>query len=729
MSTFHNLYGKKLLVLPILLLLTLSLLNALNVNITRVSAVESPYIAVVPETIDNTTLTPGMNFTISIYTDYVGTDDWVDYIHAWQFALTYNPNVLNGVEVVNGDLIVGGTSEFIAGPFDNIAGELSLTVGYYDVAGDVTSGPGTLANVTFTVVGTGASDITIDSHSKLIGWNWFGDPYDYDIINAEEQPDQIQHGYFSNIPPIHDVAVSLVAPEEAVVGQLVTINVTVANMGTYHENVTLTVSYDDTPINTTTFTLTLAKEGLNETFSFSWNTTGLAPIMYTINATATIPHDDIPANNNETKPITLTLAHDVSVEEGVEAPSTAFVGELVSINVTVTNRGSFDENVTLTLKCTAIVTGDIGTKNFILKALTNNTFSFSWDTSTGVAGGNYTINATATIPLDEIPANNNETKPITLTLVRDVAVVNVTTAPAEPIVGQLVTINVTVENHGGYSEDFEVEFTCNVTIRRDIDIVYTNESQPSVTPPMGDSTTFSFNWNTAGINPGGYSITAEAILAEDVDHENSVFKKRISVISSLVTIWGMVTDSSTGDPISGANVTADTVASETTNEDGYYWITDIEHGNYTVTASAAGYQTSSETITVLPGETTALNFELTLAPLNGTISGIVTDSSTGDPISEVTVAANGMSATTNSSGHYTISDVPAGTYTVAVSANGYEDSSQTNITVVAGETTTVDFELTPAQPLDILPYAGVAAAAIIIIAGIAVYILKVRKPT
>ncbi len=63
-----------------------------------------------------------------------------------------------------------------------------------------------------------------------------------------------------------------------------------------------------------------------------------------------------------------------------------------------------------------------------------------------------------------------------------------------------------------------------------------------------------------------------------------------------------------------------------------------------------------------------------------------------------------------------------------MSANGYGDSSQTNITVVAGETTTVDFELTPAQPLDILLYAGVAAA-IIIIAGIAVYILKVRKPT
>jgi hypothetical protein len=388
--------------------------------------------------------------------------------------------------------------------------------------------------------------------------------------------------------------------------------------------------------------------------------------------------------------------------------------------------GTYHENVTLTVSYddTPINTTVID----MLPPVESEVVEFSWDTSTGVAEDNYTITAEANIPLDDLPVNNNETRLITLTLVRDVAVVNVTIAPAEPIVGQLVAINVTVENHGGYSEDFKVEFTCNVTIRHDIEIVYTSESQSSVTPPMGDSTTLSFNWNTTGINPVGYFITAEAILTEDVDQENNVFKKKISVTTSLGTIWGIVTDSSTGDPISGANVTADTVASDLTKEDGSYWITDLEHGNYTVTASAAGYQTSSETITVLPGESTSLDFELTLL-LNGTISGIVTDSSTGDPISEATVTANGMSTTTNSSGHYAISDVPAGTYTVTASANGYEDSSQTNITVVAGETTTVDFELTPTQPLDILLYAGVAAAAIIVIAGIAIYILKVRKPT
>jgi len=173
--------------LPISILLPI-VLSVLSVEMIGVSAVVSPYIAVVPETIEDVNLTPGTNFTVSICTDYVGSPlpmgPYVDWIWGYQFALSYNPGVINVVEVVNGDLIVGGSAQFMPGPFDNVAGELSRTVGVFQEGGEVTSGPGTLANVTFTVVGEGASDITIDSQSKLKGWNWFRDPPDYDIINA-----------------------------------------------------------------------------------------------------------------------------------------------------------------------------------------------------------------------------------------------------------------------------------------------------------------------------------------------------------------------------------------------------------------------------------------------------------------------------------------------------------------------------------------------------------------
>jgi hypothetical protein len=106
----------------------------------------------------------------------------------------------------------------------------------------------------------------------------------------------------------------------------------------------------------------------------------------------------------------------------------------------------------------------------------------------------------------------------------------------------------------------------------------------------------------------------------------------------------------------------------------------------------------------------------------------VTDASTEDPIVGANVTVNGSSDITDAVGHYNITDLPVGTYTVTVSAEGYESSSDT-ITVTAGETTSFNVAITPVQPPNILPYVGGAAIAIIIVTAIAIYLLKVRKPT
>jgi hypothetical protein len=164
--------------------------------ISTLETLSTNNIAVVPQHTVNPALTPGMNFTISIYTDYNGTD-----VHAYQFTLSYNPSIIHGVEVVNGDLIVGGSAKFKAGTFDNENGTLSLTAGYY-FEEEMTSGPGILANVTFTVVGEGASSITIGDETALYGlyldWDLM-DYVEYIIIDAETMPDHIQHGHFRNV--------------------------------------------------------------------------------------------------------------------------------------------------------------------------------------------------------------------------------------------------------------------------------------------------------------------------------------------------------------------------------------------------------------------------------------------------------------------------------------------------------------------------------------------------
>ena len=85
----------------------------------------------------------------------------------------------------------------------------------------------------------------------------------------------------------------------------------------------------------------------------------------------------------------------------------------------------------------------------------------------------------------------------------------------------------------------------------------------------------------------------------------------------------------------------------------------------------------------------------------GTLAGVVTDATTGDPISGATVTANPGSYTTTTSSNpfaeenYTLSALPAGTYTVSVSAAGYETKTETGVQVTEGNTTTLDFALTP----------------------------------
>jgi len=158
-------------------------------------------------------LTPGMNYTISIHTDYNGTD-----VLGYEFELTFNPNVLEGIEVVNGDLITEdvGTTMWHPGTFNNTEGTL-VGVGnafiFFDPPPSVTCGPGIMANITFSVVGYGDSYLSLGDETRLIGYN-FMTQENYDIINKDlPYPGHILDGYFANMhasPPVGGKATPIV---------------------------------------------------------------------------------------------------------------------------------------------------------------------------------------------------------------------------------------------------------------------------------------------------------------------------------------------------------------------------------------------------------------------------------------------------------------------------------------------------------------------------------------
>jgi len=156
-------------------------------------------------------------------------------------------------------------------------------------------------------------------------------------------------------------------------------------------------------------------------------------------------------------------------------------------------------------------------------------------------------------------------------------------------------------------------------------------------------------------------------------------------------INGSVTDFDTGLPLAGVSVEAD-VYFTTTDASGNYEL-EVEPGTYTVNASLTGYETSTAEAIVVANATVTVDFALVPITEVGWINGSVTDFDTGLPLAGVSVEADVYFTTTDASGNYEL-EVEPGTYTVTVSLAGY-GSSKTDVTVIAGETITVDFELRP----------------------------------
>ncbi|MDF9799029.1 iron complex outermembrane receptor protein [Catalinimonas alkaloidigena] len=90
---------------------------------------------------------------------------------------------------------------------------------------------------------------------------------------------------------------------------------------------------------------------------------------------------------------------------------------------------------------------------------------------------------------------------------------------------------------------------------------------------------------------------------------------------------------------------------------------------------------------------TSISYDLACAQSSGAIKGSI-QSSGGDPLANINVALQGSSlgTSTNSEGRFTISNVPAGNYTLVASSVGYSAKKQ-NVDVKSGETTTLNLQL------------------------------------
>jgi len=156
--------------------------------------------------------------------------------------------------------------------------------------------------------------------------------------------------------------------------------------------------------------------------------------------------------------------------------------------------------------------------------------------------------------------------------------------------------------------------------------------------------------------------------------------------SDVGSIKGRVVDADTREAVEGAAVEVDgTELGATTSEDGTFQIDNVAPGSQRVLVSAVGYKPVAETVAVAPGTTVSLKFRLSItgfihgpdesADTFGSVSGRVTDDSTGESIADAFVEAPGadLAVVSDLSGAYSFGEFPRGYQRFRVRAVGYED--------------------------------------------------------
>jgi protocatechuate 3,4-dioxygenase beta subunit len=244
------------------------------------------------------------------------------------------------------------------------------------------------------------------------------------------------------------------------------------------------------------------------------------------------------------------------------------------------------------------------------------------------------------------------------------------------------------------------------------------------------------SYSVPGLQPGSYTVefepvdssyagqyydnTAEAATAHLITLSSGATEENINAtLSSGGSIGGTVTDAQTDAPVDGVQVSVGPAEgggqaiTTTTGEDGTYSVSGLSPGKYVVAfepneADYVGQYFDGKSGAGSAGEITleaGAGDEHVDASLvqSATVTGNVTDAKTGSPIQGATVFAQSIeggvtrTATTGEGGSYSVSGLPAGSYTIEFAAEGqnylnqfYDNQSKIgtaqSVVLSAGET-------------------------------------------
>jgi hypothetical protein len=199
----------------------------------------------------------------------------------------------------------------------------------------------------------------------------------------------------------------------------------------------------------------------------------------------------------------------------------------------------------------------------------------------------------------------------------------------------------------------------------------------TVSDGAGHTTTTdgSGNYTLSGLASGNYTITPSKAGYTMAPVNRSVTiagadQTGVNFTATLITynVSGQILNSS-GNAAVGVTVSDGAGHTTTTDAAGAYTLTGLAPGNYTITPSQAGYafNPGNRGVTIVAANQTGINFTMVTYSISGqiTLSG-------GGNVAGVTVSDGfGRTATSDASGNYSITGMPAGAYTITPSKAGY----------------------------------------------------------
>lgn len=258
-----------------------------------------------------------------------------------------------------------------------------------------------------------------------------------------------------------------------------------------------------------------------------------------------------------------------------------------------------------------------------------------------------------------------------------------------------------------------ISLTLGVPSNRDYDLYLYDALQNEVALSQKDTgitETISYDTSTTGT----YYIKVVGFQNDYDESQAYTLSGTWSISDETGDIYGRVTDAKAGTGINGATVSTDTGKSTTTSrqrgQDGAYVLQDVTAGVRTITATASGYASSSQSVTVDSGEQERLDFVLTSATtppptptttvspvptptFTGSIEGEVVNQTDGKPIAGASVVLDSKANVTKTDtiGHYRFDNVSVGQHKITAGAKGFKQSEIETITVIANQTAHQNF--------------------------------------